>query len=404
MNLSFFIAKRYLFSKNNRNAINIISFIAVTVLTVAAAALIIVLSVFNGIDKMVSERINAYAPDLKILPAKGKTFKMTDSKIQNILKLQDVKAYAGVLEENVLIKSGDRQHIAVVKGVDNNFFKTNNIEKLIISGNQSLAADNRHAIFGVGLAVKLGISIPAASSLSVWIPDRKNISTANPQSSFKTMHIIPAAIAEVEEEFDRKYLLTSLKTVQRLTDRPPHTVSALEIDARKKANIDDIQKAMSQILGSKYRVKNRHQQYAFLYSVMQSEKLATFLILSFIILIAGFSITGSVIMLIIEKKANMVSLLNMGIKISAVKKIFIMQGMLITVLSGLIGLSLGAAFCILQQKYGFISYSPDGMYMSTAYPVKLKLSDFVWSFTAIISIGTLISIFPVMKIKRFLAQ
>jgi ABC-type lipoprotein release transport system permease subunit len=404
MNLSFFIAKRYLFSKNNRNAINIISFISVTVLTVATAALIIVLSVFNGIDQMISERINTYAPDLKIVPITGKTFKLDEPDIQQVMRHEAIDSYSAVLEENVLLKAGDKQLIAVAKGVDDNYTKTNNLADLLVAGDYNVHQNNRNAVFGIALAINLGINIPAAKSISVWIPNRKNISTANPQASFKNMHLIPAGIAEVEEKFDSKYIVTALNNIQKLTDRKASTISALEIKIKKSYTLNDVQKELSAILGENKQIKNRHEQYDFLYSVMQSEKLATFLILSFIILIAGFSITSSVIMLIIEKKDNMISLLNMGIRYSDIKKIFITQGLLITTLSGIIGLSLGAVFCLLQQEFGFISYSPDGMYMSSPYPVQLRLSDFIYAFSAIILIGTLISVFPVMRIRRFLMQ
>ena len=404
MKLSFFIAKRYLFSKNNRNAINIISFISVTVLTVATAALIIVLSVFNGIDQMISERINTYAPDLKIVPAAGKTFELDDTDVQQAVKHEAVESYSAVLEENVLLKAGDKQLIAVAKGVDNNYNKTNNLSDLLVAGNYSVNENNKNAVFGIALSINLGISLPASKTVSVWIPNRKQISTVNPQASFKNMHLIPAGIADVEEEFNSKYIVTSLQNLQKLTDRKASSVSGLEIKINDKYSINDVQKEFSGILGTNKQIKNRHQQYDFLYSVMQSEKLATFLILSFIILIAGFSITSSVIMLIIEKKENMISLLNMGIRYLDIKKIFIIQGLLITILSGIIGLSLGAAFCLLQQEFGFISYSPDGMYLNSPYPVELRLSDFVYAFSAIILIGTLISVFPVMRVRRFLSQ
>jgi len=404
MKLSFFIAKRYLFSKNNRNAINIISFISVTVLTVATAALIIVLSVFNGIDQMISERINTYAPDLKIVPAAGKTFELDDTDVQQAVEHEAVESYSAVLEENVLLKAGDKQLIAVAKGVDNNYNKTNNLSDLLVAGNYSVNENNKNAVFGIALSINLGISLPASKTVSVWIPNRKQISTVNPQASFKNMHLIPAGIADVEEEFNSKYIVTSLQNLQKLTDRKASSVSGLEIKINDKYSINDAQNELSGILGANKQIKNRHQQYDFLYSVMQSEKLATFLILSFIILIAGFSITSSVIMLIIEKKDNMISLLNMGIRYSDIKKIFIIQGLLITTLSGIIGLSLGAVFCLLQQEFGFISYSPDGMYLNSPYPVELRLSDFIYAFSAIILIGTLISVFPVMRIRRFLSQ
>lgn len=402
MNLSLFIARRYLFSKNNRNAINIISFIAILVLTVSAAALIIVLSVFNGIDEMISERINIYAPDLKIEPAKGKTFSAEQALIAKALKNESVENFSAVLEENVLLKSDYKQMIAVAKGVDNHYPSINRINELIINGEYHITQKDSYGVFGIALAMQLGINIPASEAVSVWIPDRKHIGTMRPESAFRTMHIIPTGIAQVEEEFDQKYLICPLNKLQHLTDRDSNTVSQIELKLKEGSSVETVKKEMQAILGDDYIVKNRAQQYDFLYSVMKSEKFATFLILSFIILIAGFSITGSIIILIIEKKEDMRNLLSMGIHYRSIQKIFLFQGVLISGIAAVTGLLIGGSVTALQDSMGFIGYAIDNSGLSIAYPVQLRLWDFIYSFAAVMGIGSLISAFPLMRIRRFL--
>ncbi|MEA2041762.1 MAG: FtsX-like permease family protein [Bacteroidota bacterium] len=403
MYLPSFIARRYLFSKNNRNAINIISFIAVVVLTVATAALIIVLSIFNGIDKVISEKITTYAPDLKLLPVKGKTLEADSVLLQKLKTITGIEAYSLVLEENVLIKSQYKQLIAVVKGVDDNYSKINDVSQLVYVGEYGIKQNSSNGVFGYILAAKLGVTLPAVHGVSVWIPNRKNISTVNPQGSFKKMPIIPVGVAEVEETFNNKYVLISLSKLQKLTERSPTTVSAIEIKAASGVNPDKLKKKIVSAAGNNLVIKNRVEQYDVLYSVMRSEKLATFLILIFIILIAGFSITGSIIMLIIEKKKDMQTLISLGLKYRDIQKIFLTEGMMITLLSGLIGLTLGGVFSYLQQEFGFISYSMGAGVEALVYPVQLKSSDFIYSFVSVAIIGTVISIFPVLRIRQFLS-
>ncbi len=404
MNLSLFIARRYLFSKNNRNAINIISFIAVLVLTVSAAALIIVLSVFNGIDEMISERINVYAPDLKIEAVKGKTFTINSPEIKNALSNSSIACYSKVLEENVLLKSNYKQMVAVAKGVDDNYLKINNFAALITNGEYMVKEENNYGILAIGPAIQLNVGLPASETVSVWIPDRKHIGSIRPESIFRKMNLIPTGIAQVEEGFDLRYFVCSLNKLQQLTERKPDEVSQIEIRLTKSSDNEKVKEELQAVLGDKYIIKNRAQQYDVLYSVMKSEKLATFLILSFIILIAGFSITGSIIILIIEKREDMRKLLSMGMQYRDIQKIFLFQGLLISGLAAAIGLSIGCGITILQDYFEFISYDINSAGLSSAYPVQLRLSDIIYSFLSVLVIGTFITLFPLMRIRKFLSD
>ncbi len=332
----------------------------------------------------------------------GKTFSAADLPIQNILKNPDIEAYSKVLEENVMLKSDYKQMIGIAKGVDGNYEGINNFKKLMIAGKYFVSDDEGYGVFGIGVAGLLGVNIPALKPISIWIPDRNYINSMRPESAFRTMYIMPSGVAEVEEAFDSGYLICSLKKLQELTNRDTNQVSNIEIKLKPTADIEATKQAIAKQLEGKYIVKNRAEQYDMLYSVMKSEKLATFLILSFIILIAGFSITSSVIILIIEKKEDMKKLLHMGIQLREIQKIFLFQGLLIAGIAAGIGLAIGASIIILQDYFEFISYSASNDGLRIAYPVALQINDLIYSFFSVIIIGTMITIFPLMRIKKFI--
>ncbi len=399
MNFSLYIAKRYLFSKKNRNAINIISGISVSVVAVATAAIVIVLSSINGFGTLIDQQISSYAPDLKIQSIKGKSFKINNAKFFKIKNLKDVKYFAEITEENVLLKYDNKQTICTVKGIPNDYETFFNLKSALRDGIFKTSGKNLNfAVIGGGIAYKLGISCETGKFVSIWVPNRKKINLLNPEQAFNRISLIPAGIISVDSEFDLKYLLTSNKAVRKITDRDSSTVSSIEILADKKELIEPLKSKIEAILGNDYTVKNIYEQFD-VYKVMKSERLAAFIIMLFITLIASFSIIGSVTMLIIEKRRDIFTLLSMGATIKRLKQIFFIEGWLISFSGAFVGIILGLIICLAQQQFGFVTFPSDGMYIVEAYPITLKFSDFILSFLSVMSLGTLISLYPAIKLK-----
>jgi lipoprotein-releasing system permease protein len=403
MNLSLFIAKRYLISKKSRNAINIVSGISISVVAVATAALIIIFSVFNGFDDLIRKMLNSYDPDLKIVPVSGKVFSINESRFERIKKLKSIAFFAETLEDNVLLKSEQRQKIAVLKGVSAQYNKINSIDSLVIQGEFSLSrGQTPQAVFGAGIAYFLGINIENYSRVEVWIPDREQTDINDPLNAFNTVYVLPSAILSVDQEFDEKYVITDINTLREISRRNKDEVSAVEIKIAEGFDIHGVQKEMKQILGKDFEIKDRIQQHAFLYKIMKSEKWAVFFILLFVIFIASFSITGALIMLILEKKKDIATLKNMGAPNSLVSRIFLLEGWLISFVGAFIGIFMGFVIVMLQIRYSLVRFPESGTFIIEAYPVKLAVGDFFLTFFSVVSVGFVIALIPIRIVRRFL--
>ena len=399
MNVPLFIAKRYLFSKKNRNAINIISAISILVVAVSTAALIIVLSSINGFGKLIDQQISTYAPDLKIEIKKGKTFSANDPKIEKIRQKEGISYFAEILEDNILLKNKEKQLICTVKGVPYDYGNAFGLDTVIIFGLYKTHGNSvNFAVLGAGVSYNLGISTESGESVSLWIPNRKNIQILNPEQSFNILNLIPAGVISIDTEFDSKYILSSLETIRKFTDRDSLTVSSLEIKVENSSDIQSLKKDIQNILGNDYYVKDIYDQFD-VYKIMKSERLAAFIIMLFIILIASFSIIGSVTMLIIEKQKDIFTLLSIGSDLPAIKKIFFTEGLLITMIGGIIGIILGGLLSFAQQYFGFVTFPSDGYYIVDAYPVDVKIIDFVITFISVTFIGSIISLYPASRIE-----
>ncbi len=401
MNLSFFIAKRYLFSKKNRNAINIISGISVAVVAVATAALIIIVSFLNGFDNLIKQNINIYSPDILITPVKGKTFSIESDEFQKIKNLQSVSYFVEVMEENVLLKSNNKQILAVIKGVGKDYIRINRLDSCLIEG--ELILENKvhnFAVFGIGVSYNLGVSLISQAPVTVWIPDRKKININNPQESFNVLQIIPTGIISVEVNFDERYVLTSINSVRKLTKRDSMIVSSIEIKINKKNEIEETKNKIKNILGNSFLVKDVNEQHSDIYRVVKSEKRATFFILLFIVLIASFSMVASLTMLIIEKFEDIKTLHSMGANKKLINKIFISEGRMIALLGAVIGLIIGFSVTYAQQVFGFIRFPSEGNFIISEYPIQLQLLDFIYTFFAVNIIGFIITLYPVVVMRK----
>ena len=401
MNLSFYIAKRYLLGKKSQNAINIISGISILGVATGTMALVIVLSVFNGFDQVVKSLFNAYDPDIKIAAVEGKTFIPDESATQAISELPGVVAMSKVLEENVLLLYGDKQHIATIKGVDDAYLEVSGIDSMIYDGSMKLKDRNRsYAVVGQGVAYNLRIGLSFVDPLFVYTIDRKaRINMAQPEESIRRAFIYPSGIFSIEQDFDTRYVITSLEFVRELLSYD-HEVSFLEVKLDPRFPADRVQEEIIAIMGEHYSVKNSQQQNELFYRVMKSEKWAIFLILTFILIIASFNIIGSLSMLIIDKKSDIMTLRNMGANNRLIERIFLMEGWLISLIGSVIGMALGIAISWIQQRFGLIKLTGSGTFVIDAYPVQIEIPDICLIWATVLFIGLIAARYPVKQISR----
>jgi lipoprotein-releasing system permease protein len=405
MKLSLYIAKRYLFAKKSRNAINIISAVSVAGVAVGTMALIIILSVFNGLEKMVSAIFNTFDPDIKITAAEGKTFVADTSRLKLLANVKGVSCYSLTIEENALLKYGDRQYIATIKGVDDNYAMVTNIDSSMWEGTFVLKSDKGrpYAIPGLGVASYLGLRINFIAVLNIFVPRKSETTNLNAENAFNKKFIIPSGIFEVEKEYDSKYVYIPLDFARELTENE-NRVSAVEIKFTGQADPPAVQKNIVKIFGKGFIIQNRYEQQEIFYKVMQSERLAIFFILTLILIIASFNIIGSLTMLIIEKERDIEILKSLGADNNLIRKIFIFEGWLISIIGAFAGIVLGFVICWLQQTYGFVKLHSESLIMNS-YPIVLKLKDFFIVPGIVLLIGYWAAWYPVRFLtKKFLKK
>jgi len=393
LNLSFFIAKRYLISKKSTNAINVISWISIVAIAITTAALVIILSAMNGLTSVVADLYHAIEPDLKVTAVNSKY--ITDKQITNNLKsIEGIKHISYSIEENALIKLDDKQAVVTIKGVDSEFKKLTKFDTVVYEGNYRFEYNNQYyGVFGRGVANKLGVNInDFVSPISIYTPMRGKVESINPEDAFNKISISPAGIFSLNDDFDYKYVLIDLKAAQQLFDCP-NSFTSVEIGIENKENIETIQQLLEAKLGNEYIVKNRFQLNDVLFKTLKTEKLWTFLILAFILIIATFNIIGALTMLIIEKKKDIKTLYNLGADQQFIRNIFMKEGFLITSVGALSGLILGIVVCILQQHFHLVTF--DDQSVIPFYPIEMQWKDFLWIISLVMGIGFLAAIYPV---------
>lgn len=401
MNFPFFIARRYVRSKKSTNVINIISGISIIGVAVGTMALIIVLSVFNGFDSLIKSLFSTFDPDLKITVVEGKTYNSDTVTFEKIKSMDEVAEFVEVLEENAFLIYDEKNLIATMKGVGDNFSKMNGIDSMIYDGEFTLKDDARsYAVVGYGIAYNLSIGLNFASSLNIWIPKRKEKVTFEADKAFNNRYIIPSGIFSIQQEYDSKYVIVPIDFAREMLEYEDGVVSSIEIKIAENYKVGDVQKKMENILGDGFEVKDRYQQHELLYKIMKSEKWVIFLILTFILLILSFNVIGSMTMLIIDKKKDILILRNIGANDKTIKNIFIIEGWLISFIGAIIGLLLGAGICLIQQKFGLVQFPSSGTFIINAYPVKMKLQDFGYTIATVLTIGFLVAWCPVRYITK----
>lgn len=409
MNFPFYIARRYLFSKKKHNAINIISGVSVCGVTLATLALVCTLSVFNGFQDMVASFFTAFDPELKITVREGKVFDGQDARIRAVRALPQVAVLTETLEENAMIQYKDRQTMAVIKGVQDNFEDLTQIDSILYGAGEFMLHDSivDYGVMGVELVSTLGTGLQFVDPLQVYIPRRgAQVNMANPSSSFNMEYLYSPGIVFVvnQQKYDGQYILTSLDFARRMLDYTTE-VSAIELKLKPDASLSSVKSKITNLLGDDFVVQDRYQQQADVFRIMEIEKLISYLFLTFILMIACFNVIGSLLMLILDKRDDVLTLRSLGANDQTITRIFLFEGRLITLSGAIAGILLGLLLCFLQQKFGLISLGGGGSFVVDAYPVSVHAWDVVMIFVTVLSVGFLSVWYPVRYLsKRILSR
>lgn len=402
MNFPFYIARRYLISKKSHNIINIISAISVVGVTIGTMALIIVLSVFNGFEKLVVSLLNSFDPDLVITAKVGKTFKSTDLNEEKLRKVPGVLYLTEVIEENALLKYKDKQSIVTVKGVSEDFIRMTGVDTMIYEGKFQLQDGMQDfTVLGYGIASTLGTNLnDYLNPITVYVPRRSSSLSSGMENAFTMESIFPSGYFSIQQDYDVKYAIMPLRFVKKLLEYDQE-LTGIELGLDNTADVNSVQKQVQAISGERFSVKNRHQQQEFLFRIMKTEKWVIFMILTFILIIATFNMTGSISMLILDKKKDIAVLQSLGAGKPLIKRIFLTEGMMISLSGAIAGLLLGTIICLIQMRFGLIKLgSPDSTFVISEYPVSMQFMDFIYVFLVVLTIGFLASWYTVTNMRK----
>lgn len=405
MNCAFYIARRYLFSKKSHNAINIISAISVCGVALATLALVCTLSVFNGFHDLISGFFTHFDPDLKVEANKGKVFSPDTATVAAIRAIPGVEVVSMTLEDNAMAKYKEQQAMVTIKGVDDNFQTLTHIEELLYGSPEFKLYDGvtDYGIMGIQLMYILRTGIEPYSPIEVYAPRREaKVNLSNPMSSFRREPIFsPGTVLNINDaRYASSYIVTSLDYARRLFGYNTE-VSAIEVGLSGKANANQVKQRIRHIMGEDYTVKDRYEQQAATFKVVEIEKFVTYLFLCFILMVACFNIISSVSMLILDKQANADTLRSLGATDSFVARIFIYEGNLIALLGAIVGLVLGIVLCLLQQELGLIGLGTEGQFVVDAYPVRLKATDLFLVLLSVVTVSALSVWLPIKVINKY---
>ena len=406
MNVEFYIAKRYLFSKKKHNAINIISAISVCGVALATLAMVCTLSVFNGFHEMVEGLFTAFDPQLKITTSQGKVFNPDDPRIQQVISMSEVELSMQTIEENAMAQYKDEQLMVVIKGVEDNFEQLTNFNDILYGSRRFLLHEEgvEYGILGMGVASTLGTGLQFVDALPIIAPKHNvKVNIANPSAAFAKDYLhSPGSVFLVnQEKYDTRYILTSLTFARKLFGYS-NEVSAMEVRLKAKANESRVQSKMNEILGSDYKVQNRYEQQADVFSIMEIEKLISYLFLTFILIIATFNVIGSLSMLIVDKREDAQTLRNLGASNRLIERIFMLEGWLIAAFGAIAGIVAGVVLCLIQHHFGIISLGNN--FIVEAYPVSVHITDILLIFITVLVVGFLSVIYPVKYMSKRLMQ
>jgi len=405
MNFPFFIARRYLFSKKSTHAINIISAISVVGVAVATMALVVTLSVFNGFHDMVARLFTSFDPQLKITPCEGKTVSANDPVLTEIRRLPQVEVSTSAIEDQALVMYHDQQAMVKLKGVEDNFDSLTYIRDILVGdGEYELhAAEMAYGILGIRLAEKLGTGFRFDEPIKVYAARREGqLDMANPTDGFVEDELYsPGVLFYVKQsKYDKNYIITSLAYAQQLFDQEGK-ISSLELRLKNGSDFDKTKKEIKKIAGSRFDVRDRYEQQADTFRIMQIEKLIGYIFLTFILMVACFNIISSISMLIIDKKDDVVTLRNLGATDKQITRVFLFEGRIISAIGALLGIAAGLLLCWLQQEFGLVKLgSSAGSFIVEAYPVSVHPWDIVLVFFTVLIVGWIAVWYPVRYLSR----
>ncbi len=408
MNFPFYIARRYLFSKKSHNAINVISAISVCGVALATLALVCTLSVFNGFQDLVASFFTAFDPELKITAVRGKVFDGQDPRVLALKQLPEVAVYSESLEDNAMVQYQGRQAMAVIKGVEDNFDRLTPIDSILF-GRGSLTLHDEvadYAIPGIQLLSALGSGIRFLDPLEIYAPKRgAKVNVANPSAAFVGGNLFSSGLvfAVNQEKYDASYILTSLAFARRLFQYDTE-VSSVNLRLKPDADIDAVKRKLQDRLGEEFRVQDRYEQQADTYRIMRVEKLISYLFLTFILVIACFNVIGSLSMLIIDKREDVVTLRNLGADDNQIVRIFLFEGRMISFFGAFIGVVSGLLLCWIQQTFGLIRLGSSGSFVVDAYPVSVEAMDVIIVFVTVLLVGFLSVWYPVRYLSKRLLK
>ena len=409
MNFPFYIARRYLFSKKSTHAINVISGISVVGVAVATMALVVTLSVFNGFHDLVASFFTQMDPQLKITPVKGKTAPADDPILTKIRHLPEVEVATECLEEQALAVYGDRQQMVIVKGVEDNFNQLTHIQEILEGdGDFELhAADLSYGIPGLGVAYQLGLGYTYEHPLRIYAPRREGqLNMANPTEGFVVDDLYSPGVVFCMKQgkYDKNYILTSIAFTRHLFDLDGR-LSSLELRLKPGSDFERVKSQMEEIAAGKFYVQDRYEQQDDTFRIMKVEKLIAYVFLTFILMIACFNIIGSLSMLIIDKKEDVVTLRNLGATDHQITRIFLFEGRMISAIGAILGVLIGLLLCWLQQQYGIVRLgSSEGSFVVDAYPVSVHPWDIVLIVFTVMAVGFLSVWYPVRYFSRRLLR
>lgn len=403
MNLSAFVARRYLFSKKSHNIINVISIVSLIGVSVCTMALIIVLSVFNGFNDLIKSMFSNFDPDIKITAAQGKVFEPDSLSALN--NLDCIELVCETLEENVLLEFDKHINPATIKGVSEHYSRLTGIDTTVYDGSFVLNDGHRPmAVVGSGLAYFLSLNLNFVRPIRIYVPKRSARISMNPERAFSKSYIYPSGFFSIQNEINTRYMIVPIDFARELLEYSTQA-SALEIKLKPGTSKDNARDVIQQAVGDEYVVKTQYQQHEMLYKVMKSEKFAIFLILTFILIIGSFNMIGSLSMLIIDKKNDISTLSHLGLNKKGIQRIFTYEGWIISIGGALLGLTLGLIVCWLQQTFGFLKLDSMGSFVVSDYPVKMIWSDFVLALATVTCIGLVASWYPIrLFTKRYLSD
>ena len=382
MNFPLYIAKRYLFSKSSNNAINIITLIATIGVIVSAIALFIVLSVFSGLKNFSLDFIRVSDPDLKISLLKGKSFFFTDS-ITTALQDDNIAHFTRVVEEKAFFNYREKQHIATIKGIDANYLLVNNMDTAVYIGEWLHEKYVNSAVIGNGVSSTLSLgTYDTEESLKVYVPKPGKGYINNPKTAFNQINLQPIGIFKLTEELDSKYVFSNLEMAQQLLKFESNRITAVEIKLKNDDEINETVNYLNAQLGANFKVETRRQLNAVFYKMINTENIVSYLVFTLILVIALFNVIGAIVMMILDKRENLKTLFSVGATIQEIRKVFVLQGFLLTLIGLFIGLSIAITFVLLQLKFDLFMITP-----SLAYPVEFRMINVVIVICTIVILG-----------------